>query len=102
MRPHYGSAMRRRRTDREPLYTAPGYLDLQARLAANVRRLRAERGWTQEAAADACGMAARVYQRVEAADGNVTFATLARLATGFGVDAADLVRASQTTATQTN
>ena len=83
---------RPRNPKREQLYTAPAYVELQSRLAANVRRLRVERGWTQEHAAEVCNMAARLLQRVEAGDGNVTFATLARLAVGFGVDAADLLR----------
>lgn len=84
--------MRRRRSDRLEQYESPEYQGLQLRLAANVALLRRERGLTQEDAADLCGMSARLLQRVEAGDSNVTFATLARLASGFGVDAGQLLQ----------
>jgi transcriptional regulator with XRE-family HTH domain len=37
-------------------------------------------------------MSARLLQRIEASDSNVTFATLGRLASGFGVDVAQLLQ----------
>lgn len=73
---------------------------MQGRLATNVRRLREERGLTQEQAADLCGMATRLLQRVEAGGSNVTFATLARFCAGFGVEASDLVGEERTTTGQ--
>lgn len=72
------------------LYTRPSYLDLIARLAANTRRLRAERGWTQAEAAEHCEMATFVYQTVEAGRENFTGTLVARLVDGFGVDVRDL------------
>jgi transcriptional regulator with XRE-family HTH domain len=78
--------MRRRRPEREQHYISDEYVTLQALLAANVRALRAQSGWSQEQAAEACGMATRLLQRVEAGDANTTMATLARLCAGFAVE----------------
>lgn len=86
--------MRSRRQDRQDQYESPAYRDLQARLAGQVQRLRRERGLTQEAAADLCGMSVRLLQRVEAGDSNVTFATLARLCEGLGQDVVELLNSS--------
>jgi transcriptional regulator with XRE-family HTH domain len=61
-------------------------LKLLQRVAANLRRLRTERAWSQEAAAHACGMIMQTYQRIEAAGANVTMQTLARLVDGFDLD----------------
>lgn len=88
----YGPPVARaRRVDRADLYQRPEYLDLQARLADRVRRLRARRGWSQTEAATRCGMTKQHYQRVEAAGMNVSFVTLARLVAGFSVDASKLI-----------
>ena len=84
--------MRRRSKTREELYQGAAYLRTLARVAANVRRLREARGWTQEEAAFQCDdMASPLLRRVELAATNVTALTLTRLATGFGVDVAELL-----------
>jgi transcriptional regulator with XRE-family HTH domain len=83
--------MRRRRANRARLYRSPAYRELTARLAENVRRLRAARGWTQEQTAERCELAPRMLQAIEAGDANATLVTVARLAAGLGVDASQLV-----------
>lgn len=83
--------MRRRRSARAPLYRSPAFRKLAESLGANVLRLRKARGWTQEQAAERCEIAPRMLQAIEASEGNATLVTLARLASGFEVDAAQLV-----------
>ena len=81
-------AERRRRPERAEQYKSVAYQELRARLAAAVRHLRTEKGWTQEEAAHRCGMTTRLLQRVEGSEVNLTLTTLARLCEGFKVDAA--------------
>ncbi|WP_395842426.1 helix-turn-helix domain-containing protein [Cystobacter fuscus] len=71
-------------------YESAAYRELQARLAAAVRHLREEKGWTQEEAAHRCGMTTRLLQRVEGEDVNLTFTTLARICEGLEVDVVEL------------
>jgi transcriptional regulator with XRE-family HTH domain len=85
--------MRRRRPERMAEYERPAFTELKARLAANVRRLREERSWTQEEAADRSRMATPLFQRLEAAATNATLITLSKLCEGFGVDVAQLFAA---------
>ncbi len=72
------------------LYTRPTYRDLLARLAANTRRLREARGWTQAEAAERCDMAVYVLQTVESGRANFTGTVVARLCEGFEVDVREL------------
>lgn len=77
---------------RAPQYESARYADLLARLSANVRRLRAERGWTQEETAHRCGrMSTYLFQLVESGTTNATATTLARLCDGFGLDVVALL-----------
>lgn len=82
---------RHRRADRADLYQRPGYLELQARLAVRVRRLREELALSQEEAAKRCGLTKQQIQRIEAAGSNVSFVTLARVAAGFELDPAQMI-----------
>lgn len=80
---------------RDTFFELAEYADAQARLRANLRRLREERGWTQAEAAERCGMSFQQLSQVESGRSNVTLVTLCRLARGLGVDLADLVAATQ-------
>lgn len=60
-----------------------------------MRRLRAERRWTQEEAAYRCDLHTVAYQRIEAGRVNASLKTLSRVAMGFSVNIADLFPASR-------
>jgi transcriptional regulator with XRE-family HTH domain len=85
-------AQQRRRPERAAQYQTREYRQVQGLLAANVLRLRALRGWTQLAAASACGLGIRHYQMIEHAERNATLTTLARLVQGFQVHPAELFK----------
>jgi transcriptional regulator with XRE-family HTH domain len=61
-------------------------------LAKNMRVLRANRGLTQEALADASGLNRTYVSSVERAERNVSIDNIARIATALGVDAFELLR----------
>jgi transcriptional regulator with XRE-family HTH domain len=62
------------------------------RLASTVKRRRVELGLTQEEAADAMEIAVRHYQKLEAAEVNVTLRTLCRIAIALRLELSDLLR----------
>lgn len=64
---------------------------LQERFAANARRVRLARGWTQEEVAWRSRLAVRMYQSIEAGRANPTLATMARLCAAFEIDARELM-----------
>ena len=63
----------------------PGHL-----LARNVRRLRADRGWSQEEAAAAAGIHSTYWSQIETAKRNPSLSVIGRVATGLGVSLAVL------------
>ena len=78
---------------RAVLYASPTYRVVLARIAANLRRLREARGWTQEECAGRCGeIAPALLRRIEAGGTNVTALTLARLCDGLEVDGEEFLR----------
>jgi transcriptional regulator with XRE-family HTH domain len=54
-------------------------------VAANTRRLRLKKGWTQEVLAEKAGLEARYVQEIEGAKTNMTLAILLDLATALDV-----------------
>jgi transcriptional regulator with XRE-family HTH domain len=66
--------------------------DLKEIVAINVRRLRYNRGWTQEDLADRVGLSARYVGQVERAQASMTVTVLGRLATALKVDAGELLK----------
>ena len=77
--------VRKSRAERAEQYRSRAYRDMQTRLSASVLRLRRAKGLTQEECAHRCGMATRLFQRIESATANTTLTTLARLCEGLGV-----------------
>jgi transcriptional regulator with XRE-family HTH domain len=69
--------------------------DLKDIVAINVRRLRHDRGWTQEDLADRVGLSVRYLGQIERAQASMSITVLGRLADAFRVDAAELVRRSR-------
>ncbi len=81
------------RPERRAQYRSSSYEQIVTRLAANVRRLRKLRNWTQERVAFECKMPLRLVQRLEARGTNATATTLARLCKGLKVDVTELLAA---------
>lgn len=71
--------------------TKQGASALGARLAANVRRLRGERGLTLQAMSEFSGVNIRHLQKIEAQDVDPGLSTVQRLAEGFDVDPVELL-----------
>jgi transcriptional regulator with XRE-family HTH domain len=65
---------------------------LYAQLGATVRRLRQERGWTQDVLADRSGLHRAHIGEIERGETNVTLVTLKTLADTFRVRITDLLK----------
>jgi transcriptional regulator with XRE-family HTH domain len=65
---------------------------VEVAVAARVRRLRVERGWTLDEAATELGVSRRSLVQVEAGAANPSLTTLLRLASGLGIPLAQLVQ----------
>jgi transcriptional regulator with XRE-family HTH domain len=66
--------------------------EIRWRLAANLRRLRKARGYTQERLGKLCGLTKNYISNVEQATVNVTLANLEALAKGLNCRESDLLR----------
>jgi transcriptional regulator with XRE-family HTH domain len=65
--------------------------DLKHVLAANLRRKRYARGWTQEELADRVGISSRYIGAIERAQVSASVTVLGRLAEALDADPAELV-----------
>lgn len=69
-------------------------MDWEKIVGANIRRLRKERGLSQEALAGEAGLAMRHLGRIERGEGNPTVAVLGKLADVLGVHPTEFYRVS--------
>ena len=65
--------------------------DLQQELGRRIRRLRIQKGYTQESFADKCGIHRNFMGAVERGEQNLTLKTLRIIATGLGTNMAKLL-----------
>jgi transcriptional regulator with XRE-family HTH domain len=66
-------------------------VDIAKRLGKNVRRLREEKGWSQEAFADEAGIHRTYVSDIERGARNPTIAVVEKLAKPLGVPAGKLL-----------
>ncbi len=66
-------------------------MDIRARLGANVRRLRVEKGWTQEDYADRAGIHRTYVSDIERGRRNPTITVVEKLAKALKVSASVLI-----------
>ena len=64
---------------------------VQARFAQRIRERRAVLGLTQESVAEAAGLSPRHYQKLEAAELNMTLETMCRVADALSCEVRDLL-----------
>lgn len=74
---------------------SPTLLHARETIAARLRELRSRSGLTQEEAARKVGIGWRHYQKIEAAEVNLSLTTLCRLAEVFAVGPDSLLDPSQ-------
>ena len=66
-------------------------MDIRAHLGANIRRLRTEKGWSQEDYADRAGIHRTYVSDIERGKRNPTVTVVEKLAKPLGVKAGDLL-----------
>jgi len=66
-------------------------VDIRTRLGKNVRRLREEKGWSQEAYADEAGIHRTYVSDIERGARNPTIVVVEKLAKPLGVKAGSLL-----------
>ena len=66
-------------------------MDIRARLGSNVRRLREEKGWSQEDYADRAEIHRTYVSDIERGRRNPTITVVEKLAVPFGVAPGDLL-----------
>ncbi len=66
--------------------------EIQARLGRKIRRLRQEKGWSQEEFADKCGIGRAHMSLIERGQQNLTLATLHTICDVLGTSMATILR----------
>lgn len=69
--------------------------ELEYKIARNIIKKRAERGWSQSELAKRMSTTQSVVSRIESGDSNVTVKTLASVATALGIDVSELVESTE-------
>lgn len=69
-----------------------GSIDLLQTVASNVKRHRLERNWNQQELGDRSDVSRTMIVRIESGKGNVSLATLGRIALAFGVPFTEIVQ----------
>lgn len=67
-------------------------MDIRRQLGRNLKRLRAEKGWSQEELADEASLHRTYVSGVERGVRNPTITIVAQLAKALGVSAAELIQ----------
>lgn len=75
----------------QPHSSSIWWMDVRQRLAANMKRLRKERGWSQEALADEAGMDRTYISGIERVVKNPTITVVERVATALACQLGDLL-----------
>jgi len=70
----------------------PSHYTARQRVAANLRRVRQARGWSQEALADLAGLHRTYVGSIERGERNFSVDNIERLAQALGLDPADLLK----------
>jgi transcriptional regulator with XRE-family HTH domain len=66
--------------------------DISKRFGQKIRALRNQRGWTQEKAAEMCGLGQKLFQLYESGiKDNPGLKTLEKIARGFGMEVHELL-----------
>lgn len=66
--------------------------DTQVRLGQKIRKLRKEKGWSQEAFADKCGIQRAHMSLIERGRQNLTLATLETICQNLGVTMSEALK----------
>lgn len=66
--------------------------DTQVRLGQKIRKLRKEKGWSQEAFADKCGIQRAHMSLIERGKQNLTLATLESICKILGISMSGILR----------
>jgi transcriptional regulator with XRE-family HTH domain len=69
-----------------------GSTDLLQTVASNIKRYRLERNWNQQELGDRSSVSRTMIVRIESGKGNVSLATLGRIALAFGVSFTEIVQ----------
>lgn len=64
--------------------------DIRIRFGARVRQLRNDRGWSQEAFADLCGLHRTYIGSIERGEQNISLENIEKVATTLGISLAEL------------